>query len=54
MGLFGVCNSSTHLTYFPCGIWVGEMKNYPLVRYETIFFFSLRLNVCLGRLGGGH
>lgn len=23
------------------------MKNYPLVRYETISFFSLRLNVTL-------
>lgn len=38
MGLFGVCFSSTHLIHFPCGIWLRETKNYPLVRYETISF----------------
>lgn len=43
MGLFGVCISSTHLTNFPCGVWVEEMKNYPLVRYETISFFQFEV-----------
>lgn len=51
MGLFGVCFISTHLTHFPCGIWVGEMKNYPLVRYETISFCQFEVK-CMPWLFG--
>lgn len=40
MGLSGVCFSSTHQEHFPCGIWVGKVKIYPIVRYETISFFQ--------------